>query len=297
MSETHPIRSILAATDLSPESRHAVERAAQLAASTGARLDVVLAIASGAIEELRAWVGAERAIDALEAEAGDELEALVAQVRVRHPVTIEAEVRVGRVIDEILAAAGASAADLVVVGARGASRLRRLALGTTAERLLRRSPQPVLVVRQLPHEPYRRLLLPVDFSPWSDAALRLARAIAPDAHLVLLHAWQVPFEGKLRLAGLDDATIDRYRREVEYAARRLIDALAAAHGLGDRGWTPVLHHGEPWAAIAEAEQAHDIDLVVIGKHGRNAAEELLLGSVTKGVVAESTADVLVATVA
>lgn len=297
MSETRPIGSILAATDLSPESRHAVDRAAALAGMLGAHLAVVHALPSDPLDEVRGWLGMAQLAETMRVEAARELQAQVEAVRGRHPLAIEHELRVGRVLDEILACADARGADLVVVGARGASRLRRLALGTTAERLLRRSRRPVLVVRRLAHGPYRRLLLPVDFSPWSDAAVRLARAIAPDAHLCLLHAWQVPFEGKLRLAGLDDATIDQHRRDAEYGARRLLDALAAAHGLGDGRWTPVLVHGEPWSAIAEAEQAQDIDLVVIGKHGRNVAEELLLGSVTKGVVTDATADVLVATVA
>jgi len=41
------------------------------------------------------------------------------------------------------------------------------------------------------------------------------------------------------------------------------------------------------------EQEYDADLIVIGKHGTNFTEELLLGSVTKHVLAESQGDVLV----
>jgi nucleotide-binding universal stress UspA family protein len=48
--------------------------------------------------------------------------------------------------------------------------------------------------------------------------------------------------------------------------------------------------------IVEAELAQDCDLVVLGKHGQSATEELLLGSVTKHVLAEGSADVLVSTV-
>jgi len=44
---------------------------------------------------------------------------------------------------------------------------QRLLLGATAERLLRRAQCPVLVVRQSTAQPYQRVLLPVDFSPWS----------------------------------------------------------------------------------------------------------------------------------
>lgn len=295
MNPASTIRHVVAATDFSPESRRAVDRAAQLAAQAGARMTLVHALASAPFVELRQWLGFEGVGDAIRAEAEHELAAVA--VAAQHAVSVDTEVRVGVLLDEILACAEARDAGLLVVGARGASRLRRLALGTTSERLLRRSRRPMLVVRRQLQGPYRHLLLPVDFSPWSDSAIRLARAVAPDAHLWLLHAWEVPFEGKLRLAGIDPAAIDVHRREAEIEARRLLDLLAAAHRLGESMWTPVLVHGEPWSAIAEAEAAHDIDLVVIGKHGRNVAEELLLGSVTKGVVSDSAADVLIATVA
>lgn len=297
MNAIPTLRHLLVATDFSPESRHAIDRAAGLAEAAAARMTVVHVLSSGPLDEVRGWLGVERLAEALRAEAEGELEAQMAAVRARHPVTIDGEVRVGRVPDEILAAADRCDADLLVLGARGASRLSRLALGTTAERLLRRTHRPVLVVRQIANEPYRRLLLPVDFSPWSDAAIRLAHAVAPGAHLVLLHAWRVPFEGKLRLAGLDDETIDTHRRRTEFEARRLLDALAAAHGLGDRDFTPALVHGEPRLAILEAEKTFDTDLIVIGKHGRHVAEELLLGSITRDVIDDATVDVLVATVA
>ena len=47
--------------------------------------------------------------------------------------------------------------------------------------------------------------------------------------------------------------------------------------------------------IVENEQSHDCDLVVLGKHGQSATVDLLLGSVTKHVLAEGNADVLVST--
>ncbi|HYN59971.1 MAG TPA: universal stress protein, partial [Rubrivivax sp.] len=53
--------------------------------------------------------------------------------------------------------------------------------------------------------------------------------------------------------------------------------------------------GTPPACIVEAEQAQDCDLVVLGKHGQSPTEELLLGSVSKHVLAEGSADVLVST--
>ena len=56
-----------------------------------------------------------------------------------------------------------------------------------------------------------------------------------------------------------------------------------------------MRHGHPAAGIREQAEETRHDLIVIGKHGRSAAEELLLGSVTKHVLGEGQADVLVST--
>ena len=70
--------------------------------------------------------------------------------------------------------------------------------------------------------------------------------------------------------------------------------LAARSGLARGQWTAVTPTGlDPWLAVVRLEQEHDCDLVAIGKHGRNAVEELLLGSTTNMVIAEGSSDVLV----
>jgi len=58
--------------------------------------------------------------------------------------------------------------------------------------------------------------------------------------------------------------------------------------------TRVVVHGAPILQIIEHEQSLDIDLIAMGKHGQSLLEELLLGSVTKHVLAYSSSDVLIA---
>ncbi len=58
---------------------------------------------------------------------------------------------------------------------------------------------------------------------------------------------------------------------------------------------PCVVEGHAALRIVEVEQSHDCDLVVLGKHGQSAAADLLLVSVTKHVLAEGSADVLVST--
>ncbi|MFN3595558.1 MAG: universal stress protein, partial [Thiobacillaceae bacterium] len=171
--------------------------------------------------------------------------------------------------------------------------LQRLLLGTTAERLLRKATYPLLVVRQPVQHGYRCALVPVDFSPWSAPALALADALAPHAAVEMLHAYTVPFEEKLRFAGVDDDMIALYREKTRERAAARLHELAR-----QRGWPPsryhaTLHEGDAAPGIVQQAARRACDLIVIGKHGLSAAEELLLGSVTEHVLSEAPCDVLV----
>lgn len=287
---------LLAATDLSSPARHAAERAALICAAHGAALTLMHATPAGALSELRAWLGAEtEAARRLQDDTRHQLEALAAELAATHRVAVQAVEAEGGVLDELLARADAEQAALIVLGARGAGWLRRLAIGTTAERLLRRTRRPILVVRQMPRGRYRRVIVATDFSPAAAPALTLARQAAPDAHLILLHAFEVPFREKLQFAGVDPTTIEHYRERGRSTALQRLQGLARDHGLLPSQWEPLVVEGDASLRLVEQEQERDADLVVVGKHGQSAAEDLLLGSVTKHLLAEGSVDVLVVT--
>lgn len=290
------LRTLLAATDLSAPARHAAMRAALLARDAGARLELLHVVEGGALEQLRHLLGGQATpvAERLLAAAREDLTRLAAEIGAPVGVSPGAHLSTGPVLQEITAQSDALDADLLVLGARGAGFMRHLLLGTTAERLLRKTLCPLLVVRQVPHERYRRVLVPVDFSPWSLQSLRLGRALAPGADFILFNAFCVPFEGKLRLAGVEDARIHDYRLIARQNALRDLQEMASAAGWRDTDYHTVALLGDAASLILEQEEEQDIDLIVMGKHGKGMIEELLLGSVTKHILAESHGDVLVA---
>lgn len=291
-----PISHLLAATDLSAPARHAVARAALLAADAGARLGLTHVVNLGALDTLRSLLSnpADDVAACLLDEARDDLVRLAGELAQRYGVSPEVHLAVGSVLGEIAAHADACDTDLLVMGVRGAGFMRDLLVGSTTERVLRKLSRPLLVVRQIPHEPYRRVLVPVDFSARSLAALQLARTVAPQADLILLHAFEVPFEGKLRLAGVEDEEVHSLRVAAKRSAIERLNDLVAAAGLEDAGVRRIVLHADPTTLILEQEQEQDCDLIVIGKHGQSMLEDMLLGSVTKHVLARASADVLVA---
>lgn len=286
---------ILAATDFSAAARHAAERAALIAEATAAALELLHVIDLAPLERLRRLIdGAPADLEAgLLQAAQRRLGEQAAALRRRYPEAPATRVATGALPAELGRQAAALGAGLLVCGARGESAVRYFVLGSTASRLLDAASCPVLVVKQLPHERYRRVLVPVDLSPMSLPAIQDARRYAPGASLVLLHAFDVPFEGYMRYAGVEQATVERYRQAASQEALARLGALREQAGLAAGEAELVVLHGNPIVSIIEQEQECDCDLIVMGKHGQSLFEKLLLGSVTKHVLAGSQGDVLV----
>lgn len=290
------LKRILAATDLSAPSRHAAERAALLARDLGARLDLVHVTSIDFADRLRRLVAnvptdfEQRLLGTLQ----EDVRRMAEGLHQRYGVSAGVHVVSGPVLSMLASQADAMAADLFVLGARGAGFMRHLLLGSTAEKMLRMAARPMLVAKQPRRGSYQRVLVPVDFSPSSMPALALARAVASSADIVLLHAFEVPFEGKLRFAGVEEDAITRYRAAAKQEALEKMGHMVAAAGMPPGTVTRLVLHGDASLHIVEQEQEQDCDLIVIGKHGENRLQELLLGSVTKHVLVESQCDVLVA---
>ncbi|QJQ20440.1 universal stress protein [Pseudomonas sp. SK] len=288
-----PLKHILVATDLSPSARNAAERAAYLSKAHQAPLDLLYVANPAPFERLKQLAAPDdgllkRVLDT----AGEKIRALAAMLFQRYDIGAGVEVASGSVTAEITRVVQDKRSDLLVCGAKGQSLARRLLLGSTVQKMLDRMPCPVLVVKQAPRDTYRTLLVPVDFSSASLRSLELARTIAPQAEIVLLHVYQAPFESSMRFTSIDHDTLKHYRNVIRQDAQQQLAALSALAGLAEA--RQIVLHGDPAWRIAEQEQALECDLIVVGKQGQGALEELLIGSVTQQVLNESQCDVLVA---
>lgn len=136
-------------------------------------------------------------------------------------------------------------------------------------------------------KPFARILVPTDFSEPSSRALSLAIELARsfDARVVLLHVWSMPYT-----AYSEGLTWPAAQME-DAAKKALDDEHARAVKLYPKT-DAVLRQGGEWTQILEAIDAHDIDLVVMGTHGRQGLPRLLVGSVAEHVVRMSTVPVM-----
>lgn len=286
-----PIRSILAATDFSVDGTNAVCRAALLAQRHGARLSLLHVVDPAGFGPLRGWFSRSTDIDLKTSQARSTLRQFAAEVIGRYDVMATFEVRVGDALEELLRAS--ERADLVVLGQRGKNPLKDLVIGKTADRLLRTCRTPVLVVKQSVEGPYRRVLVPVDLTPCSDAAVRVAATLAPELGIRVFHAVDSTPDAMLRRADVPEAVIRRSKERQDAGISARIRRGVAKLGLDSRRMSFVLARGPAVRLTLLQAQELRADLIVAGRQGHSTMARFLLGSVSSRLLAESSCDMLV----
>lgn len=277
-----PLERIIATTDFTEISHRTVEVCARLAAKSSATVTLLHAydpIPLGPAVSYPAtiWTGDDFAKQ-MQAEAEGLLEGI------RRERLADAKVEVAAIAAQntshgICDYAEKNGADLVVVGTHGRTGVAHLMMGSVAERVVRHAPCSVLAVRpavQAATFP-RHILVATDFSDLSKAALRDAARLgsAFDAKVTVLHVFRESPDG---LPG----NMGGYRSlaDVEGQLREALDAIRQAHFEG-RGGVDLVVSTTPALAIAQYAQRHDVDLIVMGTHGRTGLRRMLIGSIAE----------------
>jgi nucleotide-binding universal stress UspA family protein len=280
------IERILLATDCSNWAKRAGDYAHALAASWQAHLTImtVLEFPPGLNPDYP--VNQQYLADRMR-EASDQLSEF--RRRVSHTgLEISTRIATGVPSQEITAAAKGEGSGLVVLGTRGKSGLAHVLLGSTAERVIRTAPCPVLAVHaeeasSSGEEGIRveRILVPVDFSDCSLDALEYAAIVAGRARasIQLLHVLEpVSY-------GLDFALVhaEERKRQHERLTKRLQD-LSEALSASGINVTARLRGGVPVDSILDELSKSGADMIVMGTHGRRGLSHMMAGSVAESIL-------------
>jgi nucleotide-binding universal stress UspA family protein len=298
------LKHILCLVDFSEFSRQAFDRAVAVARVYGADLTVlhVLPVPSAvpalpygpegpgpfgfeaidrgrALAELSRFLGTERSIGV--------------------PLHYEA-VESASVQKEIRLQTSRTCADLVVMGTHGRSGFDRFLLGSVAEKTLRTSRVPVLVVPpRTPdvvtpgRDPFRNVLCAVDFSQDSARALEYAASLARHAagRLTLMHAVEpmpVAYDPMVGVA----FDIVGYERALEESGRSQLQKFAPEATAVGCEIDTIVARGKAYKEVLRVATERDIDLIVLGVHGRNALDRLVFGSTTEQILRRATCPIL-----
>lgn len=139
----------------------------------------------------------------------------------------------------------------------------------------------------------KTVLVPTDFSDTSDAALRYGKALAKafGASLHVLHVVQEPFAQPwaVEAYGFSLGTLqEEWRRD---AVVRIEQTLTAEERLHYRAELRTVV-GHPVVEILRDAKEHDVDLIVMGTHGRGPLEHMVMGSVAERIVRRAHCPVL-----
>ena len=201
----------------------------------------------------------------------------------------------------ILRYATAQDIDVIVMGTHGRSGLRRFAVGSVAETIVRKAPCPVLTVRRAgesaPSERWalQRILVPTDFSKRSREALSRAKAIAAHfgAEIDLFHAVEETLPPAFYGPTIQ-SIYDAQPNIEDKVTARLKKLYRTTEGRGGEV-TFSTKSGDASKAIAEHADASGADLIVMATHGRTGlARVAALGSVAETVVRTAPCPVLTA---
>ncbi len=216
-------------------------------------------------------------------------------------LSVHSHIATGIPSEEVLAVARAEGTELIVVGTRGKTGLEHVLLGSTAERIIRMAPCPVLTVpverqrmagssgMETPQVTLNRMLVPVDFSECSLDALEYGVLVAQrsKASIRLLHVPE-PVSYGLDFTFPHVAKREQMRTEVTGRLSNLVSALTTAGVSSDF----TMRGGLPADSILDTARSQSVDVIVMGTHGRRGLSHVLFGSVAESILRRSSCPVL-----
>lgn len=292
------IRTVVVSTDFSDESHKALRYATALVRKLRANLHVVhvgeidFAIPGPALQGANPLSSDTEEARRLKRQ----LEAVIGE-----SISVTFHGRTGRAFDQIVRFAREVRADLVVMSTHGRTGLKRLFLGSNAERVVQHSSSPVLVVRrgkgQLTDDgqPFRiqTILVPTDFSVSSKEGLEYAVTFGRHfgARVILFHSFTIPevLGADPYATGYVQVSPEEARATAEKQMREFVESA----DLGGLHLDTHLTMGHAAEAICDYAEKQNADLIITSTHGRTGFMHVLIGSVAEHVVRHAHSPVLV----
>ena len=215
----------------------------------------------------------------------ERLDALAEAITREHGLLVAAQVLRGQIAESLAEYVERWRTDLIVMTTHGHGGLRHAWLGSITDALVRHCCVPILLVRPAARPVaveavrFRRILVPIDGSAFSEAMLRPALELAAQAGAAV---------ELLYVAGPDAGA--EWRRP--QSAEEYLCALAQRFPEELPRPTTRVVGGRPAAAILQEAARGEVDLIALSTHGRGGMRHLVLGSTADAVIRDSAVPVL-----
>lgn len=277
----------IASEVLEAASQAALDQAVELAQTSGSKLTLatVLEISEPALHLIE--IDKENLHRTVEDVAAADLAALADKLR-SQGLKVETVLLIGKGWEQLTRQAIRGGHDLVVVGARKRTAVARALFGSTCNKLIRTCPVPVWVAKSEAVRELREIMVASDFSEVGQqvtaAGVMMAQFLK--AKLFIAHALEFPFEAYLRTAGVSEPEVASYRKRLhDEATENMHQQLAQTdYRTLDHGVKVDVVEGTPDSVIPQFIEDQEIDLLVIGTHGRSGFSGMLLGNTAERVL-------------
>jgi nucleotide-binding universal stress UspA family protein len=292
-------KTILAATDHVTESDPVVETAARLAAANHCRLCILHVLESASLQNRRLvkhYATGEEIKGDMDYKADIQRQLLAAHQEAIHTAPVShVHITTGYPWEEILRLAHQADADLIALGPHSGRALQKGVVrvvgkvGSTAEGVIRREKCPVMIVnpdQPKVTEPFKRILVGIDFSAACECALcfsgQLARSTG--AKVLVFHMIPIPPYPKY--------TVCAYKADEVNSGERLI--YFCREYLEGADWAYRVKGGvQPHRELLHFANQEIVDLIVLGSHTRQSKGKWYPGSAVERVSYHSKCPVMV----
>lgn len=215
---------------------------------------------------------------------------------------VKRSVEQGTAAELIIEKAAADKSTLIAMTTHGRSGLNRWLLGSVAEKVLRGSTNPLLLVRAISggrtqgEAPLKSIMVPLDGSKLAEGVLPTGAKIAAklDLEIVLFRAYTNPFSPFSGGSGPYAVNLDELMQQVRNEAGDYLEAkVAELRKQGIEKISYLLREGDAAEEIVAMAKDSSQTLIVMSSHGRSGLSRWALGSVTETVVRHSNNPVLI----
>jgi nucleotide-binding universal stress UspA family protein len=293
MPEICPVvntEKLLLATDGSQFSEGAIREAIRLAKRCSSTLSVLSVIESNPEYETIAPQLLEKAEKSAQEHLGSVKEQAKKEGVDCTTSILEGEDSYNYIADE----AAKNKISMIIMGRRGKTGLRRLVMGSTTARVIGHAPCNVLVVPRAARVEFKNILIATDGSRYAAAAASEAIGIAKKNNSKLIVLAVVPSESMQPMDIVHsqmsrDVIAETEMKEAEKNAKTVKEA-AQKEGVAVEAF---IMGGKPSEAIVQTAKEKNVDVIMLGSHGKTGIDKLLMGSVAERVIVLSFCAVLV----
>ena len=277
------MKNLLIATDLTPRSDRALYRAIKLAADYNYDLHILHVVD----EDLP-----DKTADIVRSEAIESLEEQIRPYKRKIKNKVNIKVVIAKHYEAILSEADRIKARAIVLGTQKDKTLKEFFIGSTAERVIRSTNIPVLVVKRASQKKYKKVIVAIDFSVYSRKCLEYAMEFFTNEQIYLVHSYNIPYK---HIISSSHTSKKVKRGEYKQFVEKIQNEMSKFLGTIDKNTDNlniIIKEGPVLARLNNEIKNIKADLFVMGTHGRTGVSRAFLGSVAENMLITAKCDVV-----